>query len=63
MSEPRSFACWRCGRTFATEQTEEEVLAEMRQRFGDVPTDEQESLCDDCETEYMNRVVGEGPKR
>lgn len=57
----RTFTCWRCGGTFATSQTEEEVLAEMRSRFGDVPDEEQESLCDGCEAEYMNRVVGHQP--
>jgi rubredoxin len=53
----RFFDCEVCGRRFRATSSEEETLAEMRQRFGEIPEDEQASICDDCEVEYMNRVL------
>jgi hypothetical protein len=48
-----SFRCGVCLRVFEFEWSDEEALAEMRERFGDVPPEEQVVLCDDC-----FRIVG-----
>lgn len=42
------FICGKCGETFEKGQIDEEALEEMHRIFGDVPPEDQITVCDDC---------------
>jgi hypothetical protein len=43
------FTCANCGGVFAKQRSDEEAMAEYRQRMPEVPSDEPTAvLCDDC---------------
>jgi hypothetical protein len=49
MIETREYTCERCGRTFITDQSLEEVHAETREVFGFIPDETDGAwLCDEC---------------
>ena len=54
------YKCARCGGEFKSNRPEEEVQAEKRQLFGDVPDEECVLVCDDCFKAFMSPGAGEG---
>ena len=44
----RQYTCQGCGRSFVSEWTEEEKMQEMRDLWGNLPPEEQATVCDDC---------------
>ena len=53
MEALRKFICDRCGETCATDWTEEQTLAEMRARYGEVPPERRLHVCDECYAVYI----------
>jgi hypothetical protein len=48
------YTCDRCGRTFLTDRSAEEALAECERVFGFVPApDDRAVICDDCNAEFV----------
>lgn len=45
---PQEYTCARCGETYESGWSEEEMLEEKTQLFGDVSKEECEVLCDNC---------------
>ena len=43
-----TYTCAACGATFESHWTEEEALAEMEAKFGQLPEDQQVCICDPC---------------
>ena len=47
MSE-KTYTCAICGETYEYEWSDEEALAEFKAKYGDVPEEERDVICDDC---------------
>lgn len=43
-----TYTCAACGRTFESDRSDAEALAESRLIWGDIPPEEQIVICDDC---------------
>lgn len=43
-----TYTCEMCGKTYEKGRTDEEAIAEMKEHFGEVPKEEQATICDDC---------------
>lgn len=43
-----TYQCAMCERTFESERSEEEALAEKQELWGDVPIEDCDVVCDDC---------------
>lgn len=46
--DERTFTCEMCDETFIAAWSDEEALAEMREKFGDIPRRERARVCSDC---------------
>jgi hypothetical protein len=57
---PDEFQCAKCGGIFTKRWTDLEAAAETAMRFGDLPTDEQATVCDDCYTALIGWAKSQG---
>lgn len=55
--DDKTFVCNACGGTFEKAWSEDEALAEMRARFGDIPEMKRAIVCADCITAVDTMIV------
>jgi hypothetical protein len=48
-----TFTCAMCSEVFNKGWTEEEALAEKKNKFGDMPIEDMDVVCEDCYREIM----------
>jgi len=46
------YQCAICKEVFEKEWSDEEALAELKENFGDISTEDCELVCDDCYNEF-----------
>ena len=49
----KEYTCSACGGTFDKGWTDEEALDEKEQMWGDIPLDQCDVICDDCNTKFL----------
>ncbi len=50
----KDFTCDCCGGEFKCDSSEEDILKEMKDNFGNLPEEVRSSVCDDCYHKIMD---------